>query len=193
MIGFDGEKAYGLFVDSTARLEFDLGYEDRERLTITVEDNQFDLYIINGQSIAEVIQQYTMLTGRMEMPPIWSLGFQQCRWSYYPQERVMELAETFRTRQIPCDVIYLDIDYMDGYRIFTWNSNRFPDPEGMLAELKEQGFRVVTIVDPAIRKDSDYPVYMEGVGEGHFANSHRRDLPWEGVARDGCIPRFLQG
>lgn len=83
----------------------------------------------------------------------------------------MELAETFRTRQIPCDVIYLDIDYMDGYRIFTWNSNRFPDPEGMMAELKEQGFRVVTIVDPAIRKDSDYPVYMEGLGRDIFANS----------------------
>ena len=186
MIGFDGEKAYGLFVDSTARLEFDLGYEDRERLTITVEDNQLDLYIINSQSIAEVIQQYTMLTGRMEMPPIWSLGFQQCRWSYYPQERVMELAETFRTRQIPCDVIYLDIDYMDGYRIFTWNSNRFPDPEGMLAELKEQGFRVVTIVDPAIRKDSDYPVYMEGVGEGHFCKFPTGEIyhgkVWPGTA-----------
>jgi len=168
MIGFDGKRAYGLFVDSTARSEFDLGYEDRERLSVTVYDSQLDLYIIDGQSISQVIRQYTMLTGRMEMPPIWSLGFQQSRWSYYPQEKVLELAETFRTRQIPCDAIYLDIDYMDGFRIFTWDSNRFPDPKGMTSQLREQGFRIVTIVDPAIRKDSDYTVYMEGAREGHF-------------------------
>lgn len=168
MIGFDGKKAYGLFVDSTARSEFDLGYGDRERLSITVDDSRLDLYIIDGQSISDIVQRFTLLTGRMEMPPIWSLGFQQCRWSYYPQERVMELADTFRARQIPCDAIYLDIHYMDGFRIFTWDTNRFPDPEGMISRLKEQGFRVVTIVDPAIRKDSDYPVYVEGAREGHF-------------------------
>ncbi|NLW02062.1 MAG: DUF5110 domain-containing protein [Clostridiaceae bacterium] len=168
MIGLDGKRAYGLFVDSTARSEFDLGYGDRERLSITVFDSQLDLYIIDGNSISEVVRQYTMLTGRMEMPPIWSLGFHQSRWGYYPQEKVMELAETFRTRQIPCDAIYLDIDYMDGFRIFTWDSSRFPDPGEMTSQLREQGFRVVTIVDPAIRKDSDYHVYMEGAREGHF-------------------------
>jgi len=168
LIFFDGERAYGLFLDSIARSEFDLGYEDRERLSVTVNDSCLDLYLIDGPSIAEVVMRYTRLTGRMEMPPIWSLGFQQCRFSYYPQERVLELAESFRARQIPCDVIYLDIDYMDGYRIFTWDASRFPEPKGMIARLEEQGFRVVTIVDPAIRKDSDYSVYLEGTREGHF-------------------------
>ena len=168
LIGFDGKRAYGLFADSTARSEFDLGYEDRERLSITVYDTRLDLYIIDGQSVAEVVQLYTALTGRMEMPPIWSLGFHQSRWSYYPQEKVLEIADTFRAKEIPCDAIYLDIDYMDGFRIFIWDANRFPDPKQMTEKLMEQGFRIVTIVDPAIRKDADYHVYMEGAREGHF-------------------------
>lgn len=168
LIGFDGDRAYGLFVDSTARSEFDLGYGNRERLSVTVEDACLDLYLIDGRSIAEVVRRYTLLTGRMEMPPLWSLGFQQCRYSYYPQEKVMAVAENFRSRQIPCDVLYLDIDYMDEYRVFTWNADRFPDPSGMTARLKEQGFRVVTIVDPGVKKDPEYQVYLEGVREGHF-------------------------
>lgn len=168
LIGFDGEKAYGFFLDSIARSEFDLGYEDSDRLSVTVNDSCLDLYLIDGPSIADVVMRYTRLTGRTEMPPIWSLGFQQCRYSYYPQERVLELAESFRAREIPCDVIYLDIDYMDGYRIFTWDADRFPDPKGMIARLGEQGFRVVTIVDPGVKMDSDYAVYLEGMREGHF-------------------------
>jgi len=168
LIGFDFNRAYGLFLDSTARSEFDLGHDDPERLKITAYDSQLDLYIIGGRTISDIVRLYTTLTGRMEMPPIWSLGFQQCRFSYYPEDRVLELAETFREKQIPCDVIYLDIDYMDGYRVFTWDENRFPDPEGMISRLREQGFRVVTIVDPGVKKDSDYPVYVEGMEKGCF-------------------------
>lgn len=186
LIGFDGKKVYGLFLDSIARSEFDLGYGNPERLTVTAYDSQLDLYIISGRTIAEIIGSYTMLTGRMKMPPLWGLGFQQCRFSYYPQERVEELAETFRARQIPCDVIYLDIDYMDGYRVFTWDTDRFPDPKGMISRLKEQGFRVVTIVDPAPKKDSGYPVYVEGVREGHFCQFPTGEIyhgeVWPGAA-----------
>lgn len=101
MIGFDGEKAYGLFVDSTARLEFDLGYEDRERLTITVEDNQLDLYIINSQSIAEVIQQYTMLTGRMEMPPSGALVFSNADGATIPRRGLWNLLKPSEQGKYP--------------------------------------------------------------------------------------------
>src|SRR3712207_1909510 len=96
------------------------------------------------------------------MPPLWSLGNQQCRYSYMDEDEVREVASGFREREIPCDVIYLDIHYMDGYRVFTWNGERFPEPERLTSELEEKGFRVVTIVDPGVKVDENYPVYVEG-------------------------------
>ncbi|MEW6226816.1 MAG: TIM-barrel domain-containing protein, partial [Bacillota bacterium] len=111
---------------------------------------------------------YTELTGRIPLPPLWALGYQQCRWGYYPEAVVRNLADTFRERDIPCDVIYLDIDYMDGYRVFTWDRECFPDPERMLAELRAKGFKIVTIVNPGVKKDADYAVYVEGVRRNLF-------------------------
>jgi alpha-glucosidase len=102
------------------------------------------------------------------LPPLWALGFGQSRWSYYPESRVLALAKEFRTRGIPCDSIYLDIDYMDGYRVFTWNGDRFPDPAALCAKLREMGIRVVTIVDPGVKRDARYPLYVEGCRSGHF-------------------------
>ncbi len=82
------------------------------------------------------------------MPPRWALGFQQCRWSYMSAEEIMDLARNFRKRKIPCDVIYCDIDYMDGYRVFTWNPRTFPQPRKMIQGLARSGFKLVTIIDP---------------------------------------------
>src|SRR5690606_35462605 len=114
------------------------------------------------------VQRYTELTGRMELPPLWSLGYHQCRYSYYPESRVREIAREMRNRQIPCDAIWLDIDYMDGYRVFTWDKNRFPDPKKLVADLKEQGFHTVVIVDPGVKLDARLSVFRQGIAEGHF-------------------------
>ena len=118
-------------------------------------------YFIYGPQLNDVAAGYHHLTGTHELPPMWALGFHQCRWSYYPESRVRELADTFRAKKIPCDAIYLDIDYMDGYRCFTWNKEYFPDPKKMIGDLRDQGFHTVVMIDPGIRVDDDYHVYQQ--------------------------------
>jgi alpha-glucosidase len=155
-------KAHGLFFDNTHRVEFDLALANEERAYYGAEGGAIVYYVFCGPTPAEVVDRYTELTGRTPMPPLWSLGNQQCRYSYMNEEEVREIASGFRERDIPCDVIYLDIHYMDGYRVFTWNNDRFPDPQGLISDLEEKGFRVVTIVDPGVKVDENYSVYTDG-------------------------------
>ncbi|MEW8979651.1 MAG: glycoside hydrolase family 31 protein [Symbiobacterium sp.] len=161
-------RAHGLFVDSTARIWCDLAREQPDLCAIRAEDDYLDAYFFAGPTVKRLLARYTELTGRMELPPLWALGYHQCRYTYCPESRVREVAAELRRRQIPCDAIWLDIDYMDGYRVFTWHPERFPDPKGMVADLAAQGFRTVTIVDPGVKVDGRYPVFQEGVAGGHF-------------------------
>jgi alpha-glucosidase len=160
--------AYGIFFDNTYRTFFNMGAGNRRFYSFRAERGTLDYYFIHGPSIKKILQRYTELVGRMPLPPMWALGYQQCRWSYYPESTVLTLAKNFRDKKIPCDVIYLDIHYMDGYRCFTWDKNRFPDPKKMLANLAADGFKVVTIVDPGIKVDPGYFVYEEGLKGNHF-------------------------
>ena len=100
-------------------------------------------YFIAGESVGDIIKSYTHLTGRTPLPPLWSLGYQQCRYSYYPDREVLRVAENFRERDLPADTIVLDIHYMDAYKIFTWDKKHFPDPKGLIKKLKDLGFHVV--------------------------------------------------
>lgn len=109
-----------------------MGRDNSKYYYFSAVDGNLDYYFIYGPSIKNVVSGYTTLTGTMPMPQKWTLGYQQCRWSYDNEERVMEIAENFRKRDIPCDTIYLDIDYMDGYRVFTWDNERFKNPEDMI-------------------------------------------------------------
>ena len=154
--------AHGLFFDNTHRVEFDLANVDEARSYHGAEGGDVVYYVFCGPTPEDVLQRYTELTGRIPMPPLWSLGYQQCRYSYMDEEEVREVARNFRERDIPCDVIYLDIHYMDGYRVFTWDEERFPEPEKLISDLREQGFRMVTIVDPGVKIDEDYHAYVEG-------------------------------
>ncbi len=168
-IGIRNHKAYGIFFDNTYRSYFNMGASNNRFYWFGAEKGELDYYFINGPEIKKVISLYTMLTGRMEMPPMWALGYQQSKWSYYPESTVTTLAQTFRDKNIPCDVIYLDIHYMNGYRVFTWNRDRFPHPSKMLNHLEEQGFKVITIVDPGVKADSiDYKVAAEGLQNDLF-------------------------
>lgn len=161
-------QAYGLFVDSPTRVTYDMAARDPAAYQVTTASETLDAYFFAGPNPKDVLSRYTELTGRMELPPKWALGYQQCRYSYYPEARVREVARELRERQIPCDVIYLDIDYMDGYRVFTWDRDRFPDPARMVQDLAAQGFKVVTIVDPGVKVDGRYAVFREGIEQGHF-------------------------
>src|SRR5699024_4766129 len=99
------------------------------------------------------------LTGTHDLPALWAIGYHQSRWSYFPESNVKKIANEFRKREIPCDALYLDIDYMDGYRCFTWNKNYFPEPHKMTSYLSANGFKTVAMIDPGIKRDEDYWVF----------------------------------
>ena len=179
--------AYGLFLDNTYKSHFDFNSRGDGLTTIWADGGEFDYYFIGGPQLNDVATRYHQLTGTPELPPLWAMGFHQCRWSYYPESRVRELARTFRAKKIPCDAIYLDIDYMDGYRCFTWNKEYFPDPKGMIADLKKDGFHTVVMIDPGIRVDEDYHVYAEGMEEDVFCRRGSGELMVGPVWPPECV------
>ncbi|THH41344.1 glycoside hydrolase family 31 protein [Neolewinella litorea] len=166
--GLREDHAYGIFLDNTYRTHFDFNSSGDGITTLWSDGGQFDYYFINGPQLDQVASRYARLTGLPELPPLWALGYHQCRWSYFPEARVKEVADTFRKKKIPCDALYLDIDYMDEYRCFTWDKEHFPDPKGMISELKADGFHTVVMIDPGIRVDEDYPVYVDGASKDVF-------------------------
>lgn len=181
-------KAYGIFLNNTHRTYFDMGKEDPSRYKFGVPDGELDYFVFTGgkeRSPSNVLKDYTDLTGRTPLPPIWSLGNQQSRWSYTPESKVREIVSKFLENKIPLDVIYLDIDYMDGFRVFTWNKERFPDPKKLVTDLRSQGIRTVLIIDPSIKVDEKYHVYRDGVEKGMFVKTaDGRELHanvWPGV------------
>ncbi|QHL89337.1 DUF4968 domain-containing protein [Nibribacter ruber] len=174
-MGLHQRSAYGIFFDNTFRSFFDFGRERKDVTSFWAQGGTMDYYFIYGPTLLEVTQKYTLLTGTPELPPLWSLGYHQCKWSYYPEKVVKDLAKGFRERQIPCDALYLDIDYMEGFRCFTWSKDHFPEPARMVQELKEDGFKTVVIIDPGIKIDPDYWVYKQGMENDYFCR--RADGP----------------
>ena len=166
-----GGRAHGIFFDNTWRSLFDVGHEVQELLSFGAQGGELNYYFINGPSPRQVVQRYTELTGRTPLPPLWALGFHQCRYSYYPESKVRSIAENFRSRKIPADVLWLDIHYLDGYNPFTWDKERFPDPGKLIADLRRDGFRTVTIVDPHPKKQVGYEPYDTGLAGDHFAKN----------------------
>lgn len=161
--------AFGLFFDNTFKSYFDLGKENREYYYFGADDGNLDYYFIAGPKMTDVVKQYTQLTGRSPLPQLWTLGYQQSRWSYENETRVRELVQRFRQHEIPLDVVHLDIDYMDAFKIFTWDTERFPKPHHMIADLANEGTKVVTIIDPAIKKEKGYFAFDEGIAHKYFA------------------------
>ncbi|MBN1302055.1 MAG: glycoside hydrolase family 31 protein [Melioribacteraceae bacterium] len=170
-IGVRNFKAYGIFLDNTFKSRFNMGASNDRFYWFGAEKGELDYYFIWGPEIKRVISSYTALTGRMTLPPKWALGYQQCKWSYYPESTVRNLANEFRSREIPCDVIYLDIHYMNGYRVFSWDEERFPDPVKMIDDLGKKGFKIITIVDPAVKADikTEYEIARDGIEKVVFA------------------------
>jgi alpha-glucosidase len=175
-IGLHNKQSYGIFFDNTFRTFFDFCQERRNVTSFWAEGGEMNYYFIYGPQMQDVVTTYTDLTGKPELPPLWVLGYHQCKWSYYPESKVKEITSKFRELKIPCDAIYLDIDYMEGFRCFTWNKEYFPDPKKMVAELAEDGFKTVVIIDPGIKIDKDYWVYQEALEKDYFCK--RADGPY---------------
>lgn len=183
----DNGLAHGIFLHNSNRSLFDFDSRRKGICTIEAQGGQMDYFFIYGPQLDAVAGQYMNMTGKPELPPLWSLGFHQCRWSYFPENRVLKIAETFREKNIPCDAIYLDIDYMDGYRCFTWDKNHFPKPKKMIKKLRKKGFHTVVMIDPGIRVDDDYEVYKDGMEKDVFCRRTNGDLMTGPVWPPDCV------
>ncbi len=167
-IGIHNGLTYGIFFDNTHKSFFNFAASNNRFSSFAADAGDMNYYFIQGNSVSEILQHYTHLTGRMEMPPLWSIGYQQCRYSYYPDKEVLTLAQTFRDKDIPSDVIVFDIHYMEQYKIFTWSERDFPDPKGLLDKLKALGFHVVVMCDPGIKVEQGYKAYDDGIKQNIF-------------------------
>jgi alpha-glucosidase len=159
---------YGIFFDNSYRSDFNFGASNNRFSSFSAQGGEMDYYFIYHPKLADIIGSYTALTGRMPLPPLWSLGYQQNRYSYYPESEVMRIAHTLREKNIPADGITLDIHYMDAYKLFTWDKARFPDPSGMTAKLAALGLKTTVIVDPGIKAEKGYGAYERGIQDDVF-------------------------
>jgi alpha-glucosidase len=164
-IGIHDNITYGIFLDNTFQTDFNFGASNDRFSSFSARNGEMNYYFIYNTTIADIIKSYTYLTGRMKMPPLWSLGYQQNRYSYYPDIEVLRIAETLREKKIPADGITLDIHYMDRYQLFTWDKDRFPNPLQMTNKLKEMGFKTTVIVDPGIKIEPGAAAYEKGLKE----------------------------
>ncbi|MEK4951352.1 glycoside hydrolase family 31 protein [Bacillus sp. FSL W8-1127] len=185
-------KAHGLFFDNTFKTVFDMK-SNRSEYSFWAEGGELDYYLLAGPSPKDVLDQYTTLTGRMELPPKWALGYHQSRYSYKTEAEVRDLVKTFKEKEIPLDAIYLDIHYMDEYRVFTFDKRRFPNPRKLVQDLKKAGIQVVPIVDPGVKEDPEYPIYQEGIRLDQFCKYIEGDVyfgdVWPGKS---AFPDFSQ-
>ena len=150
--------SFGVIADNTWKMEISLG----ERISFFSEGPAFRVIVIEKESPQEVMKELGNLTGKIALPPLWSLGFHQCRYSYYPDSRVKSIADTMRIKNIPCDVIWMDIDYMQDFRIFTFDSTNFPDPKETNDYLHKNNFKSVWMIDPGVKAEKGYFVFDSG-------------------------------
>lgn len=188
------DAVYGIFLDNTYQSYFDMGFGNSRYYSFGAVDGEMDYYFIAGDTVAEIIEGYTSLTGRAPLPQMWTLGYHQSRWSYASAEEVLTIAKNFRMYGIPCDAIHLDIDYMDHYKVFTKNEETFPSLEELSSELSKMGMKLVTIIDPGTKAEEGYHMYDEGIQNGYFAKDPDGDVyhnaVWPG---DSVFPDFTSG
>lgn len=168
--------SYAVYVNNTFHSEWNINRDHPNAWQWSAAEGELDYYIAIGSTPAQVLEELTRVLGRMPMPPLWALGYHQSRWSYPSAEAVRAIAHGLRQHRLPADVIHLDIDYMDGYRVFTWNQQTFPDPAGLLTELHAQHMHAVAIIDPGVKVDDHYHIYREGVDHNHFIKQAHGDL-----------------
>lgn len=181
----------GLFFDNTYKATFNLGHTDPSYMWYGVDGGNLDYYFIGGDTLPEIVSGYCYLTGTTPLPQRWTLGYQQSRWGYMGDDDIKYVTDNMRAYGIPCDAVHFDIEYMEYYKDFTWNRDRFPNPEKTLADMKKKGFKAVTIVDPAIKLQKGYSVFDEGLRRDVFCHD-ANGLPyvnacWPG---DALFPDF---
>jgi len=195
MAGSGATSSYGILMDNTFRSHFDFGKAERDVYSFGAEQGPIDYYILYGPHPKAVLEGYAFLTGTPPLPPRWALGFQQSRYSYMSADRVREIAQGFRSRKIPADAIFMDIDYQDRNRPFTTNPKTFPDLKGLMTDLRTEGFHAVTIVDMhvAAAAHQGYAPYDSGLAGDHLLHNNEGAVyvgkVWPG---DAVFPDFTR-
>jgi len=187
----DLKKKYGCFTDFPGYLEVDLNSKNDNTITFKSLGNGFVQYIITGNSVKEIVEEYIKLTGKNIAFPLWAFGYQQSRWSYFNEDEVLDIAKKFREKKIPCDVIYLDIDYMERYKVFTWSKDNFPNYKKMIDKLHKDGFKIVSILDPGVKVEKSYFAFEEGKNKYFLKDNNGNDFEgavWPGRVR---FPDFM--
>lgn len=188
----DGANKIGIFVDTPSKVVFDIGYTAYDRLRIVSQTTDFELYLIEGESLDGIVREFRRLIGRSYIPPLWAFGYGQSRWGYRSEEDIRQVVEGYRGRHIPLDSVYLDIDYMERYKDFTVNEETFPDFEQFVAEMKQQGIHLVPIIDGGVKAEDGYDVYEEGKEKGYFCKDEDGEDfvlgVWPGRC---CLPDML--
>lgn len=181
--------AFGIIADNTWKQSFHLA----NPIKISSEGPSFRVIIVESSNPAQLLKKLAWLTGTIELPPLWALGYQQCRYSYYPDKKVMEIAHELRNRKIPADGIWMDIDYMQDYKIFTFDSVKFPHPALLNDSLHMMGFKSVFMIDPGVKKEPGYFVYDEGSKGSHWVLNNKRQefngKVWPGIC---AFPDFTK-
>ena len=192
MAGDGTDNTFGVFVDIPGKITFDVGYTNTDQLVILPEDENYKIYLIEGNSYQEVVREFRELIGRSYIAAKWALGYGQSRWSYFTADEVREVVREHRSRGIPLDSVYLDIDYMERYKDFTINRETFADFESLVQEMKEQNIHLVPIIDADVKKEDGYDVYEEGKENGYFCKDENGEDfivgVWPGRC---CFPDML--
>lgn len=163
-----GRETFGLFFDYPARITFDIGYTESDLLKVSCEAADLKLYVIEGENAYDIVKKFRRMIGRSYIPPKFAFGFGQSRWGYKTKEDFLRVLQGYRKNHIPLDMIYMDIDYMQGYKDFTVNEKNFEDFSGFVRQMKEEGVRLIPIIDAGVKVEKGYPVYEEGVEKGYF-------------------------
>lgn len=163
-----GKKTFGLFLDYPGTLSFDIGYTRQDRLLIECENADLDFYVIEGESLNDIVKQFRRMIGKSYIPPKFAFGFGQSRWGYRTAEDFRDVVKKYRENHIPMDMLYMDIDYMDHYKDFTVNEEEFPDFRAFVDEMKEQKIHLVPIIDAGVKIEDNYDIYEEGKEKGYF-------------------------
>ncbi|MBQ2971556.1 MAG: alpha-glucosidase [Ruminococcus sp.] len=170
-----GGDRFGVFFDYPARITFDIGYTDSSKLVVSVDKADLDVYIIEGETLREIVKNFRAIIGMSYIAPKWAFGFMQSRWSYFTKDDVVRIADSYKEADIPLDAIFLDIDYMERYKDFTINDERFPDFAKFVSYMKARGIRLVPIIDAAVKVEDGYDVYEEGKKNNYFCKDENGD------------------
>ncbi len=183
---------FGAFFDCPSTVTFDVCYTNFDILAVSSENKNMAVYIIDGDNVYDIVKQFRSAIGRSYIPPMWSFGYTQSRWSYIDKDNVRDVAKKHRELDIPLDAIYLDIDYMEQYKDFTVNEKTFGDLEGFVKEMKEDGIRLIPIIDAGVKIEKGYDVYEEGVKNNYFCTD-KDGKPFEACVWPGMthFPDFL--